>query len=220
MNNYQNTLENRRNCTLTTEPIHKGLAINTNKEKEQSCIKEILDPLHAHLADMTGKHSKVLCTRFDIRTPQGTEGLTNKQIGRIFENITRAINRENYSGGHDPDPRLIGVAEDQGHGTHYHCVAMVNANAIQNQYKIFSKAEKYLGKALDLSPEETKGLVHYCNTQGTNGNIIKRGSADEEEKTHQVMHQISYLATKRGKENTPKGQHLWVGTRVPKKQAK
>ena len=35
MNNYQNTLENRRNCTLTTEPIHKGLAINTNKKKNK-----------------------------------------------------------------------------------------------------------------------------------------------------------------------------------------
>ena len=112
---------------------------------------------------MKGKHSKVLCIRFDIRTLQGTEGLTNKQVGRIFENITRAIDRESYLGGHDPDIRLIGVTEDQEHGIHYHCVAMVNANAIQNQYKIFSKAEKYLGKALDLPPEETKGLVHYYN---------------------------------------------------------
>ena len=59
--------------------------------------------------------------------------------------------------------------------------------------------------------------MDYCNQKGENGITIRRGSADEDKKTNQVMHQVSYLAKERGKENIPQGQHLWVGTRVPKK---
>lgn len=97
-------------------------------------------------------------------------------------------------------------------------MALVNGNAIQHPHTIHKTAEKYLGKALGLTEEETKGLVHYCDSNGANGITIRRGNADQEEKTNQVMHQASYLATERGKEDTPKGQHLWIGTRVPKKQ--
>lgn len=217
MDTHQNNLQQRRNCTLTTETEFNGRSINTDKEKGQSCIEEILNPIHTHLNDMIQNHSQVMAVRFDMRAPQGAEDLNNKQVGRIFENMGRALNRKEYVGGHAPDPRFIGVSEDQGNGAHYHCLALVNANAIQNQYTIHKAAEKYLGKALGLTEEETKGLVHNCNTNGENGTIIRRGSADEKEKINQVMHQASYLAKEKSKENTPKGQHLWVGTRVPKR---
>lgn len=74
-----------------------------------------------------------------------------------------------------------------------------------------------IAKSLGISQEKAKGLVDYCNQNGENGKIIKRGNPDEQKITNQVMHQASYLAKKRGKEDIPKGQHLWVGTRVPKK---
>lgn len=215
MNTHQTSLKQRRNCTLTTEKEFKGKSINTNKEKDQNCIEEILAPIHAHLTDITEKHNRIMTTRFDLRVSQETEDLTNKQVGRIFENMGRALDRRRYAGGHNPDPRFIGVPEDHGNGIHYHCLVLVNGNAIQNPYTIFNLAEKYLGKALGLTEEAAKGLVHYCNQQGENGIIIRRDSPDEEEKTNKVMHQASYLAKERGKENIPKGKHLWVGTRVP-----
>lgn len=93
---------------------------------------------------------------------------------------------------------------------------MTNRGHYKHPHTIHKTAEKYLGKALGLTEEETKGLVHYCNSNGENGITIRRGNADQEEKINQVMHQASYLATERGKENTPQGQHLWVGTRVSK----
>lgn len=216
MDTHQNHLQKRRNCTLTTETKFNGKSINTNKEKGQSCIQEILIPIEKHLTDMLQKHSQVTMERFDLRPPQGAEALNNKLVGRIFENIRRDIKRKKYAGGHNPDTRIIGAPEDHGNGTHFHCLAFINGNAIQHTHIIHKTAEKYLGKALGLSEEETKGLVHYCNTNGENGITIRRGSADEEEKINQVMHQASYLAKERGKENTPQGQHLWVGTRVPK----
>lgn len=220
MDTHQNHLQRRRNCTLTTETKFNGKSINTNAEKDQRCIKEILTPIHAHLTDMLENHNKVMAVRFDLRTPQGTKDLINKDISRIFENMKRALDRKEYAGGHDPDLRLIGVKEDNGNGAHYHCLALVNANAIQNQYTIHKAARKYLGKALGLSEEETQGLVHNCNTNGKNGTIIKRGSTDEQKNIDEVMYQTSYLAKEKSKENTPKGQHLWVGTRVPKKENK
>lgn len=218
MDTHQNNLHQRRNCTLTTETEFNGKSINTDKKKDHSCIEEILKPIEAHLNDMTQKHNKTMTVRFDMRAPQGSEDLNNKTVGRIIECMRRAINRNEYAGGHVPDPRILCVAEDQGNGTHYHCLAIVNANAIQNPYTVHKTAEKYLGKALGLSEEETQGLVHHCNTNGENGTIIRRGSADEKEKNNQVMHQASYMAKEKGKENIPQGQHLWVGTRTPKQQ--
>lgn len=217
MNKAPNNLQQRRNCTLTTENNYNGKTINTNKEKEQSCIEEILKPINAHLEDMLDKHSQVCVVRFDLRTPNGAEELNHKQVGRIFENMKRALKNKEYAGGHNPDPRFIGVQENQERGTHYHCVALVNANAIQNPHTIYQTAEKYLANSLGIPQEETKGLVDYCNQKGESGIIIKRGSPDEKEDVNSVMYQVSYLAKERGKENTPKSQHLWVGTRVPKK---
>lgn len=64
--------------------------------------------------------------------------------------------------------------------------------------------------------KKQKDWLTIANQKGENGIAIKRGSSDEQEKTNQVMHQVSYLAKERGKEQTPKGQHLVTGTRVPK----
>lgn len=217
MSKAPNKLQQRRNCTLTTEDCYNGKTINTNKEKEQSCIEEILKPINAHLEDMQEKHSQVCVVRFDLRTPNGTEELNHKQVGRIFENMERALKRKEYAGGHKPDPRFIGVQENQEHGTHYHCVALVNGNAIQNPNTIYQTAEKYLANSLGIPQEEATGLVDYCNQKSENGIVIKRGSLKEQENVNKVMHQVSYLAKERGKENTPKGQHLWIGTKVPKK---
>lgn len=217
MTNEQNTLHQRRNCTLTTSKEYNGKSINTNQEKDQSCIEEILTPINAHLGDMLKKHSQVLTVRFDLRTPNGAEELNNKRVGRIFENMERAIERKEYAGGHNPDTRLIGVQENHGSGSHYHCAAMVNGNAIQNPYTIYKTAERYLAKALGIPQEKTQGLVDYCDSQGENGIIIKRGSPNEKKQVNAVMHQLSYLAKERGKENTSQGQHLYIGTRISKK---
>lgn len=167
MNTHQNNLHQRRNCTLTTETEFNEKSINTNRDKDQSCIEEILKPIEAHLNDMTQKHNKTMTVRFDMKAPQEAEDLNNKTVGRIIENMRRAINRNEYAGRHDPDPRFLCVAKDQGNGAHYHCLAIVNGNAIQNPHTIHKTAEKYLGKALGITEEEeTKGLVHYCNTNG------------------------------------------------------
>lgn len=218
MSKETNNLLQRRNCTLTIETEFQEKSINTNKEKDQSCIEEILKTINAHLDDMLEKHSRVMVTRFDIRAPQEAKDFTNQQIGRIIENMGRALDRKDYPSGHDPDPRIIAVAEDHGNGTHHHCLAIVNRNAIQNRYGIYELAERYTAKALGIPQKEAKGLIEHCNGHGENGITITRNSPDAKEKIDQVMHQASYLAKKRGKENTPKGQHLYVDTKVPKKK--
>ena len=46
-------------------------SINTNKEKNQGCIEEILERIESSLNSMLKKHSKVLSIRFDVRYPKG-----------------------------------------------------------------------------------------------------------------------------------------------------
>ncbi len=114
MSAHPNNLQQRRNCHLTAEEEYREKSINTNENKGQTCIKEILAPINAHLDNMLNKHNKVMATRFDSRTPQGAQDLTNKQVGRIFENMKRTLERKEYAGGHKPDPRFIGIQENQG----------------------------------------------------------------------------------------------------------
>ncbi len=44
----------------TTETTYNNLSINTNKDKEQPCLIQVLDKYQSHLDDMLEHHSKVM----------------------------------------------------------------------------------------------------------------------------------------------------------------
>jgi len=49
------------------EQTYQGLAINTNKEKNQGCYTEILDRLNSQVDIGLSKHSKLIQVRMDLR---------------------------------------------------------------------------------------------------------------------------------------------------------
>lgn len=203
----------------TTDTVYHGLPINTNENKGQACLTQVLDKHHAHLEDMTNKHSKVMQVRFDLHYPQDNSVTPNKQHLHDFNyNLQRKLNREQHVGGHKVDSRLITVTEQHNsEHPHIHGVLLVNANVKRKYLPIMEQVERIWKLALGT---DAQGLVDHCNRSGKNGIIIDRNKEDFEDKKKQCSHQGSYLAKVRGKENNAKGTWLVGGTRLPKDSVK
>ena len=199
----------------TTDTVYNGLPINTNADKGQGCLTQVLDKHHAHLDDMNNKHSKVMQTRFDLRYPADNSVTPSKQHLQDFSyNLQRKLNREKHAGGHKVDPRLIVVTEQHhSENPHVHGVLLVNANAKQKYLPLIEEIDCIWKQALRT---DAQGLVDYCNRSGANGIIMDRNKEDFEDKKNQCSHQGSYLAKERGKENKVKGSWGVRATRLPK----
>ena len=196
---------------------YNGLPINTNADKGQACLTQVLDKHHAHLDDMNNKHSKVMQVRFDLRYPQDNSVTPSKQHVQDFNyNLQRKLNREKHAGGHKVDPRIITVTEQHNSKyPHVHGVLLVNANTKHKYHPLIEEMDRIWKQALGT---EAQGLVDRCDRQGNNGIIIKRGNEDFHEKRNQLSYQASYLAKERGKENKVKCSWAVTGTRLPKEK--
>lgn len=206
---------NKNKGEKTFEKDYKGLSINTNENKGQACQTQVLYKLHAHREDMLNKHSKVMQVRLDLHYPTDNSITPSSQHLEDFTyNLQRKLKREKIQGGHQVDPRLITVSEqNSSNNPHIHGVLLVNGNAKQNYYPLLQEAEQQWKQALKT---ENQGLVDYCNKLGENGIIMDRNKDDLQEKINECSYQASYLAKEKGKENKTKGSWLVKGTRLPK----
>lgn len=210
-----------RRQKVTYENEYRDFPINTNKEKRLGCISSSLQSYREKLDYMTDNHSKVLQVRFDLRYPSDNSvPYDKKHISRFSEYFKRSFDRK-QTGGHLVDSKLDWVPDQKEKSSHphYHCLALVNGNAIQSEYNIFKKAEHYWGVVLKSSQE---GLVHYCNKdrdgkKQENGMMYRRGEADALEVLEKMQCQASYITKDRDKEGLPKGSWIRGGSRLPKK---
>lgn len=210
-----------RRQKVTYENEYRDLPINTNKEKGLGCLCSSLQSYREKLDYMTENHSKVQLTRFDLRYPSDNSvPFDKKHISRFTEYFKRSFVR-NQTGPHSVDLHIEWVPDQKEKSAHphYHCLTLVNGNAIQSEYTIFKKAEHYWRIVLKNDQE---GLVHYCNKDRNgqkqeNGLMYRRGSADAEETLEKMHRQASYIAKARDKEGLPKGSWIRGGSRIPKK---
>lgn len=202
------------------ENEYRDLPINTNKEKGLGCLSFSLQSYREKLDYMKDNHSKVQQVRFDLRYPcDNSVPYDKKHISRFCEYMKRSFDRME-TGGHLVDMKLEWVPDkkDKSSHPHYHCLALVNGNAIQSEYTVLKRAEHYWGIVLQ---NDQDGLVHYCNKDRSgkkqeNGLMYRRGSADAEETLEKMQYQASYIAKARDKEGLPKGSWIRGGSRIPK----
>ncbi len=203
--------------SIVYEKEYNGLSINTDKKRKLGCRTDILDRHHAHLNDMTDKHSKVLQVRLDLHYPSNNSVIPNSEhISNFTDNMQRSLRREKNSGGHKVDPRMIlAVEKHDGDNPHIHAIILVNGNAKKSYRAIGQKAERLWGQALGT---QTKGLVDYCDRK-RNGIVISRQAPNFEAQLGAASYQGSYVAKDRGKDDLGKGTWALRGTRAPKKKA-
>lgn len=210
-----------RRQKVTYENEYRDLPINTNKEKGLGCHSSSLQSYREKLDYMTENHSKVLQVRFDLRYPgDNSVPYDQRHISRFCEYMKRSSDRNKVCN-HLVDMKLEWVPDKKKNSSHphYHCLALLNGNAVKSEYAVFQKAEHYWGIVLKSSHE---GLVHFCNKdrdgkQQENGLMYRRGSADAEEALKKMQYQASYIAKARDKEGLAKGSWIRGGSRISKK---
>ena len=191
---------------ITYDNTFHNHPINTNKEKKQGCIEDILECIESSLDYMLEKHSKVLSIRFDVRYPKDDITCDKNKIYNFNYNFKRILNRERIEGGHRTDPVLISVPEQHHEDhKHFHYLLLVNGNAHRSTTNIHKKANS-LWKNMNNSTED--GLVDFCNKNGDNGIMIDKNSEDFEDQYNRAFYQASYLAKTTGKEHRDKGS--WI----------
>jgi hypothetical protein len=204
------------NMKITYQSEYKGMSINTNKQRKQGCIENILDNYQKTMSNMIDKHSKVMQIRFDLRYPDDKSVTPDsKHIQSFTRNFKRNLNREQHAGGNKVDAQVLWVKErDRSPHPHYHYLLLVNANAKQEYYPVVQEADRQWSNILKSQQD---GLVDYCDKHGDNGIIVKRGSDNEKEQLDRCLYQASYLAKERSKDRMEKGARLYSSSHVNSK---
>lgn len=191
---------------------YRGYPVNTGTNHDFSCNKMTLDQFIDIQEYMTKKHSRVLVTRLDIRTPIGSTVSLREKMPRILETTKRGLNR--VRGKNSVYMHHVWTAEKkEAEGSeHVHLALLVNGNAIQNGYRLMSAVEEAVERHI---PEANKGLVEFCESNGKAGILIDRNSPDFDKKCNQAVYAVSYLAKTSTKEHKAKGARFSSASRLP-----
>lgn len=202
-----------KHLNVTYESSYEGMPINTNKEKNQGCITEILELQKGILDDQIAKHNKVHVLRFDLRFPQGIcVPDDNSAISTFCDTYTRNLKNNGA------DPKIVWAREQSREKhQHYHCMLAVDGNKHQEPHNLLKKAEKYWGKAVGMAGP-AKGQVDYCN-KGREGNRVDnryniRSDDPNKDKVYaDCFYRCSYMAKVNTKGYQPKEKHTYGGSR-------
>lgn len=166
--------------------LHHDCEYNGNVVMTQRgpLIQEYLDRIEHVLSDYRQRHNETLFLRFDLRFPEdyfiGDPESANSYISHFFKCLNYTLQHASLS--HAPDLRYFWCREqDEDHTRpHFHCVLLLNANAIcalgsmdrsfesnaydaENLYHRLVRCwAKSLARPADFS---MRGLVHICTNE-------------------------------------------------------
>ena len=172
----------------TTSNEYREYAINTGTNNNLPCNTTTLDQIIDTTECMTSNHSKTLAIRLDIHSEQDSDKTLNRRdVTRILENTKRNINTKFKDSKNQPDIKTIVTTEQTSPGAnpHYHVMYLVNGNAIQNGYSIYEEVNTQVKNKLET---DSDGLVHFSESNGTQGIMIDRNSEDFELQKNNVIY--------------------------------
>jgi len=201
---------------VTFEATFNGKPILTNRESGYGCREDILEKLDDRMEYVTGKNSKTLCTRMDLRYPRGLDVPSdNKQVSSFLAKFKRNLKRN----GNDPHYVCVREQSREKH-QHYHLMLLTCQKKHQFPHKLIDKAEELWASTLGV--ESGKGLVDHCTTSRTgqqqpNSYRLNQNEDDFEQVKAKAFERVSYLAKENTKGNKPKRQREVLCSRVPEK---
>ena len=197
--------------TLST--IYRGYPINVGWVRHLPCNILTLDQLIATHEYMLCLHSKVLFVRLDIRSPRWSSIPLRESMTRILESARRILESKNR-GKNRIDMHYVWTGEQKNYEgkEHVHLAIWVNGNAIQNGYRVLEAVKEAVERQF---PGESKGLVHFCQSNGEKGIFIDRSDPNFEQISKWVIYLASYLAKMSTKEHKAKGARFSSVSRLP-----
>lgn len=196
----------------TKSETHRGYYLDTGREKELY-YKKTLDQYVERHEYMLKNHSKILVVRLDIRTPSKSTFPLRKKMPRILETAKRRLESKN-KGKNKIDMHHVWTAEQKtAEGKeHVHLSILVNANAIQNGYRLMSAFEDAVLRHI---PGAKKGLVHFSESNGKTGILIDRKAPDFQQKSDDAIKVARYLAKTNTKEHKAKWARISSASHLP-----
>jgi hypothetical protein len=80
---------------ITFDSHYKNIKIQTNKDKGEGCIENILEAYHDRLSYMTSKHKQVSVVQLAVTMPKGIDpNETSKVLGQSLQSIKKTLNRK------------------------------------------------------------------------------------------------------------------------------
>lgn len=199
---------------VTFQPTYNDKPILTDKSKGYGCREDILNKIEERMDHATEKHCKVLCTRMDLRYPQGyLAPKDNKQVSNFLAKFKRNLKRNQN------DPHYVCVREQSREKhQHYHLILLTSQKRHQYPHKLIDKAEELWASTLGL--ENGKGLVDHCTKSRTgqkqpNSYRLNRNDDNFELMKDKAFERASYLAKENTKGNQPKRQREVLCSRLP-----
>ena len=156
--------------------------INTTTVFTQAYNPDIQNRINALLTAALTCHAQVLLIRFDVRYPLGyIAPVDNSLFQQFIETYRRYLARHSF------DPLYLWVREQNtSPNPHYHVVFLLDGTAIRFMPNL-SHADELWANVLGL-PVGSKGLLHFCNPNGT---MLRR---DSESDATTAANYLSYLA--------------------------
>ena len=172
--------------------IQKQLIHNQNIKRKITMYtynQEIKNRNSALLDHALDAHSRILMVRFDVRYPKDIQApADNTLLVKFIKDYSRYLRRQGY------DPVYLWCREqNESHNHHYHVCFLLDGTKVRYMPTL-KKATEIWNRKLDR-PIDTKGVIHYCNPNGT---IINR---NDDEAQEDALNTLSYLAKEHSKQN-------------------
>lgn len=170
-----------RNLRLYNESTYKGSPI---QDQKGPFVEEYLSTLHRTVIRAISQYREVFAFRFDLRLPWWfkymPKSYQNEVIDKFIESFKAKIKhnrrkalRENPKG-HDSTVRYVWAREFGHRGRpHYHFAILLNKDAFcalgryaQGIDNMYNRLHSAWASALDLPPDDVKGLVHFPDNAG------------------------------------------------------
>jgi protein GP2 len=199
---------------LTTASTFKGHPVITGNTKQFTYNKTHLDNNLKLLETSTSRHNKIYSWRMDIRLPK------NKPIdnpGKTFSKLMSAFTKKLSRQGLDP-AYAAKMEQTKSTTPHLHLQMLINGNKVKDHKEIIEMGEELLSQQLNLMPEESAGLIHYCddkdNKRPKNGTIINRNSPNFQKQFDSCYKEMSYLAKQTDQDKIPPNTRKMFYSRI------
>ena len=162
--------------------------------------------------------SKVFFYRFDLRYPEEMQAdPDNDHFKHFMSAYIKNLSRKGL------DPQYVAVREQKSsENQHYHVGILADGQRTRNCHDHLIKAERLWEHELGLEADGTHGLVDFCEKEKKTGKKIENGMMMDHCKENyetvkaECIRRASYLAKVNQKELTPKGQHEYFTSKMPK----
>lgn len=170
--------------------------INTSLVYSSDYNPDIQDRISTLLNSALQRHAQALLIRFDVRYPIGyLAPLDNSLFIQFIETYRRYLDRHGY------DPLYLWCREQNTSANpHYHVLFLLDGTAIRYMPNL-NQADEQWNRILG-QPLGNKGLIHFCNPNGT---MLSRTSQISQDTAREYL---QYLAKNYTKQPVP-GVRSW-----------